>query len=373
MTKCKEYATLKPTKYYFYAGERIMKEYKYHLAVLFCSMVLCVQTSYAQWPVFDFTEIVPIIKDVKSGIDTVGDLKKQLNIKNLTLDALGKELNSFATFGKGIKKGNTSGKIAIGNSFQSIKSNMTTSQGIITDVSTVTGANTNIQKETVNGYVDQTQKILGITAAPQSSKTSSGIMIKSIMFEEEEEEEELDSSVIEEEIENLQNTVISEHKQLATELNDVLETQLTILNKLAMDNENALEELNILIRERKKLSQENRDKLQEELKQISQKQRKTSDWGISIVEAIKENYNQEYNELIKDGVNNYTKVAIAYIHGDETAENVQKAGEELKRTVNAINVTPDKEVLGELYKTMADIQSEVENLAARVDEILENT
>lgn len=357
-----------------------MKKYKHsYKVVLFCGMLLFAETVYAQWPVFDFTEITPIIKYVKSGIDTVKDLKNQLNMKVGTLNAIGKEVNSFAKFAKGIKKSFNSGKKSADNVLNSTKTGEGTTKKTTTDTSNAASSTVDTQQEMVDDYVNQTQDIIGEHQDLKTPEKSSPFIMsentigKNIVFEEEEEEEEVDAGAIEGEIKALQSATLAEHKQLAVELNDILDTQLTLLNKSAADNMNALTALDTAIQQQNKISQDNKRKLQEKILQISERQMKTSDWAIRIVESVKENYNKEYNHAIKDGINNYTKVVVAYIRGDASRESMINAGEKLKKAVKLINVTPDAGVLDELYKETADVRSDVEKLVAEINEILDDT
>lgn len=357
-----------------------MRKYKhYHIIVLFGGILLFAETAYAFWPVFDFTEIIPIGKDVKSGIDTVKELKNQLNMKDGTLNAIGRETNSFAMFGKGVKKSSGSGKKSANNALSTTQNGENATKETTTETSNAASSTVNTQQEMVDDYVNQTQDILG---GAQKLKTpeksfpfimSENTVGQNIVFEEEEEEEEVDTKAVEEEIRVLQSASLAEHKQLAVELNDILDTQLTLLNKSATDNMNALTALDTAIQQQKKISQDNKRNLQEKILQISERQRKTSDWAIRIVESVKENYNKEYNNAIKDGINNYTKVVMAYIRGDASHESMINAGEKLKKSVKLINVTPDAGVLNELYKETADVRSDVEKLVAEVNEILNDT
>lgn len=358
-----------------------MRKYKHYILMLFGGMLMLPQTTYAFWPVFDFTEIVPIYEDITDGLTTINDLKSQLNIKNLTLDAIGKEMNSFASFGEGTKKSSGSGKKSVKTNVQTIKVNETKTKGATQKTTTAADLTVNTQKNIASDYVDQTQKVIDVQDSEKTSfnivsepfQISANTITNNNIFEEEEEEEEQELSAIEEEINMLQTMAVSEQKQLATEFNDILDTQLTILNQSASDNEKALNGLSRTVLQMKKINQDDKEKLQDKIAQIAKRQRDANDWAIRIVESVKENYNKEYNAQIKDGMNNYTKVVIAYIRGDATRESVIAAGEMLKKNINAINVTPDSGVLNELYNKMADIRAEVENLEAEVDGILKNT
>ena len=162
----------------------------------------------------------------------------------------------------------------------------------------------------------------------------------------------------------------AEQKQLAVELNDILETQLTMLNKASAENIAAFEELDKILQNLPQLSPSDKNRLHSRIEEISQKQRENTDWAVRIVESAKENYNREYNKVIKDGINNYTKIVIAYTKGDDSKENVIAAGNKLKEETAAINVTPASSVLTELQNAVVEVNKDVENLVSEIDNIL---
>ena len=348
-----------------------MKKSKQSSAVLCLGVLLSVNAAYAQWPVFDFQEIVPISKDVKTGVDTIKDLKEQIGEMNKTLNAIGKEAKTVASFSQNISANGSGNAKSAAEEVQTASSNSAaiTSQTAET-VSDTTTSTINTQKNIVNDYVDQASQIAGIGNNSQNMLNKNVSNKEIFSYEEEEEEEEISIAGNIEELSRIQNEVQAEQKQLAVELNDILETQLTMLNKASAENIAAFEELDKILQNLPQLSPSDKNRLHSRIEEISQKQREIPDWGVRIVESAKENYNREYNKVIKDGINNYTKIVIAYTKGDDSKENVIAAGNKLKEETAAINVTPASSVLTELQNAVVEINKDVENLVSEIDNIL---
>ncbi len=345
-----------------------MKKSKQSSAVLCLGVLLSVNAAYAQWPVFDFQEIVPISKDVKTGVDTIKDLKEQIGEMNKTLNAIGKEAKTVASFSQNISANGSGNAKSAAEEVQTASSNSAaiTSQTAET-VSDTTTSTINTQKNIVNDYVDQASQIAGIGNNSQNM-LNKNVSNKEIFSYEEEEEISIAGNI--EELSRIQNEVQAEQKQLAVELNDILETQLTMLNKASAENIAAFEELDKILQNLPQLSPSDKNRLHSRIEEISQKQRENTDWAVRIVESAKENYNREYNKVIKDGINNYTKIVIAYTKGDDSKENVIAAGNKLKEETAAINVTPASSVLTELQNAVVEINKDVENLVSEIDNIL---
>lgn len=348
-----------------------MKKSKQSSAVLCLGVLLSVNAAYAQWPVFDFQEIVPISKDVKTGVDTIKDLKEQIGEMNKTLNAIGKEAKTVASFSQNISANGSGNAKSAAEEVQTASSNSAaiTSQTAET-VSDTTTSTINTQKNIVNDYVDQASQIAGIGNNSQNMLNKNVSNKEIFSYEEEEEEEEISIAGNIEELSRIQNEVQAEEKQLAVELNDILETQLTMLNKASAENIAAFEELDKILQNLPQLSPSDKNRLHSRIEEISQKQRENTDWAVRIVESAKENYNREYNKVIKDGINNYTKIVIAYTKGDDSKENVIAAGNKLKEETAAINVTPASSVLTELQNAVVEINKDVENLVSEIDNIL---
>ncbi|MBP5697985.1 MAG: hypothetical protein J6W96_00465, partial [Alphaproteobacteria bacterium] len=81
-----------------------MKICKLQMAIFFyCALFLCTQ-AHAQWPVFDFTEIGPIVGQITTTGKTVNNLKNQLTEMIETLDGIGKNAKTIAEFSKDINE-----------------------------------------------------------------------------------------------------------------------------------------------------------------------------------------------------------------------------------------------------------------------------
>lgn len=390
-----------------------MRKCKRSFVALCCGIFLIAGNAHAQWPVFDFTETVPMGKDIKEGYSNLKNLKKQLLKGSETLSAIGKGTKSIALFNKSARATNKEDVSSSSASTQKSSENTKNTTKETTDTTAkITGETTSAQQELTNDYVKQVEQVLNIetktlTISPIDTKTAKKvedsyieqdkqiqdfksnfinyetlnkkvqvidsplIADDSIIIEEEEEEEEIDSDAMQEEIIALQKLTLDEQKKLADTLNDVLETQLTTLHNSTKKNLADLNNLNSSIQNMEKISAKDKQEFRQKISEISQKQRTVSDRGIQIIESARDNYNKEYNRTIKDGINNYTKVVLAYTKGVADKNAVIAAGKKLRSDVQKINVTPDKGVLKELHQAAADVHVEIENLGKEVNNLLQ--
>ena len=79
-----------------------MRRFNRLCAVVVCCAMLFSMPAKAFWPVFDFTEIAPVISQVSTGIERVRNLKDQLLEMKNNLKAIGDKIKSFAQFAKDI-------------------------------------------------------------------------------------------------------------------------------------------------------------------------------------------------------------------------------------------------------------------------------
>ncbi len=348
-----------------------MRKSKQYRAILsLCAYLFAFDAVALGIPTFDIIEDVPMVfKDLKTDIDTLKDLKKQIDEMKKTLNAIGSEIGSIAGFLQGFVQ-DLNDMVDTFNNVISVGENLTNTIGQATSsVSNAIQNTVNNQQGITGDYVNQTQQTIGIGNHPSgNSKDRPGS--RSVLIEEEEEEE-IDISEQEKEIFLLQKETADEQKQLAIELNDILDNQLTMLNEAVAKNTASLLKLQTSIETAEEITKQDKEKIKEEISEILEKYKDVGNWAANIIEQAKENYNKEYNAKIKDGINNYTKIVIEYIKGDSSQDAVIIAGEKLKNDVNAINVTPDSSVLKEVNATVASLQKDTENLIKKITEIVD--
>ena len=190
-------------------------------------------------------------------------------------------------------------------------------------------------------------------------------------IEEEEEEEEI---TVEEE--NLQieaikeniNMALDESKMLNTQFNDLLDVSINTIQNNSEQNDKTIDMMSYAIKMAKNLTEEEKSIFQTEINSIKEKQQAVSVRLIDIIEAMKENYNIEYKNKVEDGYKNYEKVAIAYIRGDATREELNSLGEKLKKDSASIDVTPDSGVMKGVKNEIHMLQENLVKLQQKIKE-----
>ena len=184
--------------------------------------------------------------------------------------------------------------------------------------------------------------------------------------EEEEEEEEIPDVVDEAVKDELQagfDAVKEESLKVAEQVNDAFDASIRSLNKTAQDSLKVFDRLEEVIAKTKDISPADKKEFSARLIELKKEQQRVSDRALAVTEAAKDNYNQEYQEKIADGINNYEKVVDGYVLGNISAAEVSAAGEKLKQDIAAIDVMPDKSVLAEISRDEKTLRDNFSRLA----------
>ena len=151
-----------------------MGECKRQIAILCCCFSLFLnKPAYAFWPVFDFGEIIPIVQNVTTTVDSLSAAKEQLAQLEGALKAIGESIDTINQFSQELQK-------SIGNItsiVNEVPGTMNLVPGVDVDLSSVTDtlneAN-NIQSGLANDLANQTNGVLE-TAEDLNKQVSSGI------------------------------------------------------------------------------------------------------------------------------------------------------------------------------------------------------
>lgn len=352
-----------------------MKKSKRSAAVLLCGMCLLVKPAYAFWPVFDFSEIVPVFQQIKTAKDSITEAQASLTMLNETKKSIG-GVGSIASFSESLAVPNLkdiaafSGKVSDAQQ-DTVQIASAAPQIIAGAFSSVTAA----QAGSVREFVDNIESKIFKSPASQAIMVSYNDILPFAFIEEEEEEVVSDEKIKAKQDELIfeLNAVMDENKQLATELNDILASLLTSLNQAAAANNASLAELDGVIKNTNVIQADDKGRLKIRIEALSVKQQNMTDRATSLIEEIQNNYNEEFNRVIKDGTGNYVKTAVAYLKGDEEKASVMTAGDKLKNQVMALNVVSNGENLNEIEAESKDILKETEKLKEEMREMLKNS
>lgn len=386
-----------------------MGKSKRHIAiVLCCASFLINKPAYAFWPVLDFGEIIPIVSNVTTSLDSLSQTKSQLTELKNSLKAIGDSIDTISQFsqdlrnnlddiadivdegagilndnaglGSGAQKGLTEAMREAGKAQSNLTENMVNqtqkaldeaesaadkgSSGI--DATQSAGADAedflNKTQEKQKGATDKTPEVSEepATEAPEA-------------VEEEEEEEEIpdtpdtkDMAALRDEIKTGFAVARDENKKMAEQLNDIMDASISILNKTAGENRVVLDGLAQAIRDTDQLDEQSKEVLLKKIAKLQTRRQQLSDRMIAVAESAKEEYNLEYKNKIADGIDNYEKTVERYFRGDASRQEVVSAGEKLKEDAASLDVAPDKGTLAELNKEAEMLKTEFAALAAEI-------
>ncbi len=351
-----------------------MKKSKRSAAVLLCGISLLIKPAYAFWPVFDFTEIVPVFQELKTAKDTIDNAQNSLTQLNETKKAIG-GIGSVASFSPQLDTFETEDMFAFsGKASQTHEETVQIASAAPQIIAEAFSSVTAAQAESIRDFVENIEGKIFKKTSPQAFMISSNDILPPSFIEEEEEEEVSDKAVKtrQDELAVELNAVMTENKQLAVELNDILESLLTSLNQAAAANKVSLAELDGAVKNTNVIKDEDKDRLKMQIEALGLKQQSVTDRAAALIEDIQNSYNEEYSRIIKDGTGNYIKTAVAYLKGDEEKKAVETAGEKLKKEAALLNVVVGSDSLTEIEAASQDILAETEKLKTQMQEMLKS-
>lgn len=245
------------------------------------------------------------------------------------------------------------------------------------EVNKATGGKFGKQIDDANFILDQGNFVSDKAKENKANKNNLGGKVNPSSLPEpevvEEEEEEEEVSLEEENLqieavkENI-NTALNESKMLNIQFNDLLDVSINTVQDNSEQNNKAIEMMSYAIKMAENLKEEEKKIFQTEINSIKEKQQAVSVRLIDIIEGVKENYNTEYKNKIEDGYKNYEKIAIAYIRGDATKDELNSLGEKLKKDSASIDVTPDSGVMKAVNNEIRMLQENLIKLHQKVKE-----
>ncbi len=349
-----------------------MRRSKRSAVVFLCGISLLIKPAYAFWPVFDFTEIVPILQQIQAGKKSIDSIRSSLASMDETKKAIG-GVGSLGSFSDDLFSNTVSDILALSNQVTEMNEGTTQIASVSPQIVNQAVADTiSSHAESINNFVDEVRKKIFKNQTQHEIVISYNDLIPwDVVYEEEEEEVSTKKSNEEQEaLIKALDLVMAENKQIATELNDTLETLLTVLNRAATTNTSSLVELKTVVKEAKVINDVDKEALKKRIDILSEKQQDVTDRAAALLENLQQNYNEKYNQVIKDGTENFVKASIAYVRGDEEKGVVEETGQKLKQDAAAINIVLDNKELKKIELISKDILAEAETLKTEMEQIL---
>lgn len=220
----------------------------------------------------------------------------------------------------------------------------------------------NKAKDKYNEYREKKQQKKEQEEQKEKEEASSESDTGNVPVEEEEEEEEVSEYSAEEAAEEMKlgfDTVKDESRKVAERVNDSFDASISTLNQTAQKSLDVFARLEKALAGIDGISAEEKTKLQERLAKLKKEQQDVSDRAIAVMEAVKDNYNLEYQDKVADGISNYEKLVNEFLRGNTSKEMVFAAGEQLKKEISGINVMPDKGILDEINRREAKVKEDL--------------
>lgn len=188
--------------------------------------------------------------------------------------------------------------------------------------------------------------------------------------EEEEEEEEIsEEASLGQDLKEALQSAHQKSEKIYIQFNDMLDMNINTLNTNAAENDKVFEQLINGIYSAKKIPENAKEEFRIRLDGLKKTYRKIADRNIILVETIKSNYAKEYKEKVEDNIKNYDRLIDMYIRGDASKEDVLKAGEKIKKEVEAFNLQIDKEAKKEIENDMKNAKKELEDLVKDIKNV----
>ena len=354
------------------------------IVVSLCFCLLFMKPAKAFWPVFDFTEIIPVYSQVSTGVDQLKNLKEQIKELEETLKSIGKGVNNLSSFAKDISDFVDDVSKAVDNATSVVNENLASNNKIEENMEDLAGDVADANGELANSVTESANDIIlgennnGRLAEPRGERLSIKIAPQTDIEEgiliEEEEEEEVSKEEERAQIEKINETInfaLEEGKAISIQFNDVLDVSINTIHQNIEKNNAIMDNMVSVIYKAENLTEEEKESIKKEIELLKQRQENLSINIIGIIEGIKGNYNKMYKDRIEDGYNNYKKVAVSYILGDKTKEDFIKSGTKLKENINAINILPDKQMVTGVKVAINSLQKEIGYLGKKIKKIEE--
>ena len=291
---------------------------------MFCFGLMFNQPAKAFWPVFDFSEIVPVYSQVSTGINQLKSLKEQLKELEETFKALGKEVANIAAFAKDISNTVASAANMVAEGANLLNENLGTNitlgekaQDLASKVSkankevatAVKGATENIAKGTkdvgkiskgineLSELKTKSDKFMKENSSyldpndPDPSQDESNSTPTTEPVEEEEEEEEITEDEEAQTIEAIKENIdfaLKESKSLNVQFNDVLDISMNTIYQNIASNNKTIDNMIFVINKAENLTEEDKTTVKKEIESIKQRQETLSVNLVDIINGMKE-------------------------------------------------------------------------------------
>ncbi len=305
-------------------------------SIMVCFAFISVRPAHAfVWPTLDMGQISSFVTSITSGISTITNAKSQIDNVVNTIKSIGDQIATFKKYFQDLK-----------NTIMSIK------EAIEGAISAVVSAIEEIKsgiEDLVNTVVDTiTQEIENVTNLVNDVKNS------------------IDRGATEEETQAIVEEARAESEENKNRTNQMLDEALVGINKTLDDAKVAVDVLIQSVNEYENMQPNDREALLKEADNVKNKIDELKDEATTLIEDLKNKYNEEYSQKISKAYDEYSKAIEDYYAGKITKEELDKAGEKFKETVASIDVKEEQEALDNFSEKIDDLVDSIETLKENI-------
>lgn len=300
--------------------------------IMMCCCLFNVRQAQAFiWPTIDIAQISSFVSNITNGLSTISNAKSQLDNIRRTIKAVGDQIAAMKKYVADLK-----GAIAqIKESINSIVEQVNTA---INDI-----------KETVEIVEENVDDILNVELDEAVS------LVQGV-------EHNVEEGAPEEETQAMIDDARAESEKRKEEVNKLLDTALTNINK-TLDNAGiAVDELIKTVDNYDGLDNKAKEELKNKANDIKNNIDTLKKEAKEVINQLKENYNEEYSEKIAKAYDEYSKALNDYYAGKIDINALKEAGSAFKQSVESIDISIDDEVLNKIADTADKITSDIETL-----------
>lgn len=298
-----------------------------------CSLVLSNPAKAFIWPCIDISQISAFVSSITKGISTITNAKSQLDNMMNTIKVIGDQITTMKKYMADLRDTITKLKETIEGAVSSIKEAVNEIQTVVDDIKTKADEILNKEKQDASSTVDS------INQGAISGYSST-------------------------DLQDIINTARQQSEKNREAINMLYDEALDNINE-TLDNANTSIDMIVeAVNTNKDLSDDDKNKLKETADDIKNDISKIKESANKAINQAKENLNSQYAGDISNAYDEYSKAIDDYALGKITIEELNKAGETFKETINSLDS-------GLTQSLIDDFSAQVNNVVQKIEDLKE--
>ena len=293
------------------------------------------------WPVINLQKIATTVKNINSMISQVTNVTGQIKTTVGKINAIGDVIGSVEKYANEIKSKIVAVKNQIMEVVDAVKNAVDTVKQAVEDVKTAIDETT----KAIKGLVDE-------TVSTVENLINDGATKEEVIDVVETAEKEAEKTK-EDGLTNIDN-VGKDVTQTLDEAGEILTSMIDAVNEYDGIDDKQKEEFS-----------QRADDIEKRIEEL-----KVS--LDDIINATKENYNEQFSMFVTEAFNEYTQAINDYYSGKISKEDLQKAGEKLNESVSSLDVQIDNSLISDLVASSQSIANDIEKLENDILDAISN-